>query len=59
MAAGLYRAALAEHRRRHDSTPQQLTGLIVRADSVGDDDVLGALTKQHGGTVAPPAKAPN
>lgn len=49
LALGLYRAALAEHRRRNDSTGQQLAGLTVRTDSIGDDDVLAAVSKQHGG----------
>jgi len=52
LALGLYRAALAEHRRRNDSTGQQLAGLTVRTDSIGDDDVLASVTKQFGGKAA-------
>jgi len=49
LSAGLFRTAVAELRRRHDSTPQQLAGL-THQDSAGDDDgVLGTLTRQHGG----------
>lgn len=49
LALGLFRAALAEHRRRTDSTGHQLAGLTVRTDSIGDDDVLAAVSKQYGG----------
>lgn len=49
LSAGLFRTAVAELRRRHDSTPQQLAGLTHQDSTADDDGVLGTLTRQHGG----------
>lgn len=53
MSLGLVRAAEAEHRRRHDTTPQQLAGLTHHDSAPDDDGVIATLGRQFGG----PARA--